>query len=86
MCRCSSALVVLDAVRILTANGPQGGSLSDVKRVNTLVAGTDQVAADAFAATLFGMKGSDIGYIRIVHEAGLGTMDLARVRIKRINL
>ncbi len=80
------ALIVLDAVRILTANGPQGGNLADVKRLNTVVAGTDQVAVDAYGATLFGLKGSDIGYIRAGQSAGLGVMDLSRLKIKRISL
>jgi uncharacterized protein (DUF362 family) len=80
------ALIVLDAVRILTANGPQGGDLSDVKRLNTVIVGTDQVAVDAFGASLFGMKGSDIGFIMAGHRAGLGTMDLSRLKIKRVNL
>ena len=80
------SLIVLDAVRILTANGPQGGDLSDVKRLNTVVIGTDQVAVDALGATLFGMKGSDIGYINAGHRAGLGTMDLSRLKIKKVNL
>ncbi|MBM4270702.1 MAG: DUF362 domain-containing protein [Deltaproteobacteria bacterium] len=77
-------LVVLDAVRILTANGPQGGDLSDVKLLNTVVAGTDQVAVDAYGATLFGMRGSDLAYVRMGHEAGLGTMELSKLKIKRI--
>lgn len=79
-------LIVLDAVRILTASGPQGGNLADVRRLDTVVAGTDQVAVDAFGATLFGMKGTDIGYVVAGHKAGLGTMDLNRLKIKRINL
>ena len=42
-------LVVLDAIRVLTANGPVGGNLADVKRKDTVVAGVDQVAVDAWA-------------------------------------
>lgn len=80
------SLVVLDAVRILTANGPQGGSLSDVKQLNTVIAGTDQVAVDAYGATLFGLKGADLGYVIAGHKAGLGTMDLAKLKIKRVNI
>jgi uncharacterized protein (DUF362 family) len=79
-------LTILDAVRILTANGPQGGSLSDVKKLDTVVVGSDQVAVDSFGATLFGMKGSDLGYVRLAAQAGLGTMDLSKVDIKRINV
>ena len=80
------ALIILDAVRILTANGPQGGDISDVKRLNTVVIGTDQVAVDAFGATLFALKGSDIGHIVAGHRAGLGTMDISRLKIKKISL
>lgn len=78
------ALIVLDAVRILVSNGPQGGDLSDVRMLNTVVAGTDQVAVDAYGATLFGLSGSDIGYIRLGHEVGLGTMDLKKLKIKHL--
>ncbi len=79
-------LTVLDAVRILTANGPQGGSLQDVKRLDTVIAGTDQVAVDAYGATLFGKKGSDLGYVGIGDRTGLGTMNLSRVRIRKIQV
>ncbi|MDH4241021.1 MAG: DUF362 domain-containing protein [Phycisphaerae bacterium] len=78
-------LTILDAVRILTANGPQGGSLSDVKVLNTVIAGTDQVAVDSFGATLFGMKGSDLGYVRLGAQAGLGVMDLSKLNIRKIS-
>ena len=77
-------LIVLDAVRILTAHGPQGGYLEDVKVLNTVIAGTDQVAVDAYGATLFYLKGSSLGYVRIGHETGLGTMDLSRLIIKKV--
>ncbi|HET7317962.1 MAG TPA: DUF362 domain-containing protein [Nitrospirota bacterium] len=79
-------LTILDAVRILTANGPQGGSLEDVKKLDTVIAGVDPVAIDSFGATLFGMKGSDLGYVRLGHERGLGQMDLSKVKIKKISV
>ena len=80
------ALIILDAVRILTANGPQGGDLADVRQLNTVIAGRDQVAVDAFGATLFGLKGINLGYVVAGHKAGLGTMDIARLKIKKINV
>jgi uncharacterized protein (DUF362 family) len=79
-------LTILDAVRILTANGPQGGSLADVKKLDTVVAGIDPVAIDSYGATLFGMKGSDLGYVTLGHKLGLGQMDLNKMRIKKINV
>jgi uncharacterized protein (DUF362 family) len=68
-------LVVLDAVRVLTANGPVGGNLADVKRKDTIVAGVDQVAVDACGATLLGYQPSDIGCVVEGHARGLGTMN-----------
>jgi uncharacterized protein (DUF362 family) len=44
----SRRITVMDAVRILTANGPTGGDLGDVKRLDTVVRGTDQFAVDSF--------------------------------------
>jgi uncharacterized protein (DUF362 family) len=79
-------LIILDAVRILTANGPQGGDLADVRQLNTVVAGRDQVAVDAFGATFFGLKGAALGYVVAGHKAGLGIMDLSKLKIKKINV
>ncbi len=79
-------LTVLDAVRVLTAHGPQGGSLDDVKSLDTVAAGTDVVAVDAFGATLMGRVPSDIGYIAKAARHGLGSMDLAKLSVKRVDL
>ena len=56
-------LTIIDAVRILMANGPTGGNLDDVKEMNTVIASHDLVAADAYATSLFDMKPDDISYI-----------------------
>lgn len=77
-------LTILDAVRILTANGPQGGSLEDVRKLDTVIAGVDQVAVDSFGATLFGMKGSDLGYVKVADKMGIGKMDIQKLKIKRL--
>jgi uncharacterized protein (DUF362 family) len=68
-------LVVLDAVRILAANGPTGGNLADVRRRDTVIAGVDQVAVDAYGATLLGFKPAEIGYVAEAHERRLGNMN-----------
>jgi uncharacterized protein (DUF362 family) len=78
-------LTVVDAVRILTTHGPTGGSLNDVKETNTVIASHDLVAADAYGATLFGMTGPDIAYIKAGAEMGLGTMDLKGVKVEEVN-
>ncbi len=79
-------LIVLDAVRVLTANGPQGGNLKDVKKLDTIVAGVNQVAVDAYGTTLFGLKSNDIGYVRIAAQKGFGPMDIARMKIRKISV
>jgi uncharacterized protein (DUF362 family) len=76
------ALTVIDATRILLDNGPQGGSLDDVKVMNTLVAATDPVAADAYATTLFGLQPEKIESTVAAYRMGLGEMDLKRMTIR----
>ena len=78
-------LTVIDATRILVANGPTGGSLSDVREMDTVIASPDVVAADAYAATLFNMTGAEIEYIRLADQIGLGTMDLKSINIETID-
>jgi uncharacterized protein (DUF362 family) len=77
-------LTVIDAVRILTKGGPQGGDLGAVKKLDTVIAGVDMVAADAYATTLFGMKPADIPYITNAAKLGLGNADLGSLKIEQI--
>jgi hypothetical protein len=49
------------------------------------VAGVDQVAVDAFGATLLGLRAEDIGYVVEGHARGLGNMNygaLSPVRVE----
>ena len=79
-------LTVIDATRILVANGPTGGSLNDVRQMDTVIASADVVAADAYAATLFNKAGPDIEYIRLADQLGLGTMDFTSINIEIVDL
>jgi uncharacterized protein (DUF362 family) len=76
-----SDLTVIDATRILVANGPQGGRLEDVRRLDTVLASPDIVAADAYAATLFDLKPEQVPSIVAGARRGLGVMDLNRIRL-----
>ncbi|MEI6450378.1 MAG: DUF362 domain-containing protein [Actinomycetes bacterium] len=82
---CRPTLTVIDAVRILTANGPTGGDLNDVEKLDTVIASPDIVAADSFAATLFDLSGADIPYVQAAYDMGLGEMDLDKVDIRRVS-
>ena len=79
-------LTVIDAVRILMNHGPTGGDLNDVKQTNTIIASPDIVAADAYAATLFGLTGADIPATRTGADMRLGIMDLSRVKVEEIKV
>jgi uncharacterized protein (DUF362 family) len=76
-------LTLVDAVRILKANGPQGGRLEDVERLDTVLASTDVVAADAVAATLFGWDPKEFRFLQVAQEQGVGVADLDRIRLVR---
>jgi uncharacterized protein (DUF362 family) len=82
--RLRPALTIIDAVRILTANGPTGGNLDDVLKIDTIIASPDIVAADAYGATLFGLQPGDLDYVVAGAAMGLGRSDLASLRIEEI--
>lgn len=79
-------LTVVDAVRTLMAHGPTGGNLDDVRLSNTVIASHDFVAADAYAATLFDLTGSDIAYVKAAAQMGLGTLDLESIKIEQVSV
>jgi uncharacterized protein (DUF362 family) len=83
-------LVVMDAIRILTTNGPKGpGKTEDIGEVIT---STDIVAADAYAATFFKhpktgkpFKPEEVKFVKNAYELGLGEINLSKVRVKRVS-
>ena len=79
-------LVILDGTTTMIANGPTGGSLADLKQTNTMIVSTDQVAADAFGATLLGKTAADLPYIPKAEAAGLGTADYEALKPIRLNV
>jgi uncharacterized protein (DUF362 family) len=76
-------LTVIDAIRILVRHGPTGGSLSDVRRKDIVIASMDWVAADAYATRLFNKTPRYVPYIRAAHRMGLGENDLTKLTIKK---
>jgi uncharacterized protein (DUF362 family) len=73
-------LTVVDATRVLMKNGPQGGSLSDVKRVEAVAVGVDPVLCDAWGAVLLGLDPRSLGFIAAAEKAGLGLADPRQVK------
>jgi uncharacterized protein (DUF362 family) len=79
----SPTFVILDASRILMKNGPTGGDLSDVVPGHTLVAATDQIAADAFGySELLGRKSDLPQYLYNARDRGLGNPDWRNMSMK----
>jgi uncharacterized protein (DUF362 family) len=79
-------LTVMDAVRILTANGPTGGNLADVKKMDTIIVSPDIVAVDSYTTGLFGLTPNDIKYIQNAAAAGLGRSDLENLNIEMVEM
>ena len=75
-------LTIMDAIRGITDNGPVGPG--PIKEYGQVVFGTDQVAIDAYSASLFGMKPQDVGYIRIASEMGIGKIDWEKLKIQKV--
>jgi uncharacterized protein (DUF362 family) len=82
-------LVIVDAVRILTTNGPKGpGKTEDIGEV---LASTDIVAVDAYAAAYFKhpktgkpFKPAEIRFVKNAYDLGLGEINLSKVRMKKV--
>lgn len=68
-------LVILDGTEVMMTNGPTGGSITDLRRANTLIASCDQVAADAFGCTLLNLQPAGLLYIAKAQALGAGTAD-----------
>ena len=81
--RLKPELTVLDAIRILVRNGPTGGSLSDVRRKDIVIASKDWVAADAYATRLFGKSPGYVPYIAAAAKMRLGKANLSGLVIKK---
>jgi uncharacterized protein (DUF362 family) len=83
-------LVVMDAIRILTTNGPKGpGKTEDPGEV---ICSTDIVAVDAYGAAFFKnpktgkpYRPEEIRFVKHAYDLGLGEIDLSKVRVKKVN-
>ena len=79
-------LCVLDAMRILTAHGPKGGNLADVKMKMTIAAGVDIVALDAWGAEVAGKEPAKIKSVAKGAEVGLGKIDYRSLALKELSV
>ncbi|MDP3278290.1 MAG: DUF362 domain-containing protein [Deltaproteobacteria bacterium] len=77
-------LTIVDAIRVMLRNGPQGGNVDDTQRTDTVIATVDQVAADAFGCTLIGQRPENLPYLHMGQARGLGTMDWRTLRPREL--
>ncbi|MDD4878991.1 MAG: DUF362 domain-containing protein [Candidatus Omnitrophica bacterium] len=75
-------LTVIDAFRYLYRNGPTGGNVNDVKRLDSLIVATDPTLADAYAARLAGFDPLSIENIKVAVRRNFGSADLDKADIE----
>jgi uncharacterized protein (DUF362 family) len=79
-------LTIIDAYRILTANGPVGGNLAHVKQLRTLIMSPCTVSADRAAIDLFGLKLEDVQLVAQAVKSGVAKFDTNALQMKKVRL
>lgn len=79
-------LNIIDAYNVMLKNGPRGLSEEDLRNDRMQILGTDMVAVDTACAAVMGYDISDIAYIGMAREHGIGTTELEKLSIKRITV
>ncbi len=75
----SPRILIVDAITILTENGPFGPGRTVSPR--QIIAATDMVAADAYCCRFLDIRPEDVNHILFAHQMSLGTMSLAGLPI-----
>ena len=79
-------LNIVDAYKVMKANGPRGISNADTVTLKAQIISTDIVAADVAAIKLYGLEPESIGYMEKAQAAGVGTMNLDSLKINRLSM
>jgi uncharacterized protein (DUF362 family) len=72
-------LCICDATEVLKTNGPAGPG--EIIKPQTVYAGTDPVAMDAYGSTLLGSQPGNIRSVVLANKHGLGEMELSKVNV-----
>ena len=85
-----AVLNVVDAYRLMKTNGPRGKSEADVVLAKGLFMSPDIVAVDTAATKFFNqvekMPLEVVGHLAKGEELKIGTMDINRLKVKRIKI
>ncbi|HQC43441.1 MAG TPA: DUF362 domain-containing protein [Verrucomicrobiota bacterium] len=88
-------LTILDAYRVMLENGPRGSNPDRAPIAKYQIISTDMVAADTAATQIFAQVArqhnmgrpytlDEITYLALAEKAGVGTMDLTKLNMKRV--
>jgi len=82
-------LIIVDLTRALLTGGP--GGPGRVLKLDTIVAGLDPVAVDAFVVQMApwsnrSLTGEQVAHISAAYHLGLGEIDLDRVEVTKVEL
>ena len=83
------SLIIVDATKALTTRGPEGPGQTVV--LDTIIAGTDPVAVDAYSVTITPWNNrtyapKDIRHIAAAGEMQIGEIDLGKLNIKKVEI
>ena len=73
-------LCVVDATEYLMTNGPAGPG--ELRRSDTVVAGTNPVAIDAYSTRFVDLTPGEVKMIGMAEQLGVGKADLSQLRIE----
>lgn len=76
--------IIVDATRVMVRNGPVGGRLSDVETRDTVIAATDQVAADSYSCGFLDIPPESLPYLSYGESRGLGKISGYKSILKEI--
>ena len=79
-------LTIIDASRVLASGGPSGPGT--VEKLNTIIAGVDPVAVDAYGVTITKwffrkFEPAQIKHLLAAHQMGLGNINLNQLQISK---
>jgi len=77
-------LCVSDSTEFITDKGPFGPG--PMKKPDLVVASTDRVLIDSYCCTLLGLDPKGVAMIAKTAQFGLGSMDLAKAKIRELGL
>lgn len=80
-------LIIMDATRPMTTAGP--GGPGKIVQLDTIIAGTDPVAVDAYTVPIaewYGhqFSGENVKYIKYAAAMGLGEIDVSKLKIRQV--